>query len=53
LAILSIDISTNEPGLTFSSFLNDLSSEIILIIFSTSFLDWSFLFDLICFLISP
>ena len=28
LAILLIEISINEPGLTFSSFLKDLSSEI-------------------------
>ena len=37
LLTLFIDISTNEPGLTFNSFLNDLNSEIILMIFSTSF----------------
>ena len=37
LATLFIDTSTNEPGLTFNSFLNDLNSEIMLIIFSTSF----------------
>ena len=43
LAILLIATSTNEPGLTFNSFLNDLNSEIILIIFSTSLRDWSFL----------
>ena len=39
LLILLIEISINEPGLTFNSFLNNLSSEITFIIFSTSFID--------------
>ena len=30
-----MDISINEPGLTFSSFLNDLISDMMLMIFST------------------
>ena len=34
---LPIEIVVKDPGLTFNSFLNDLSSEIISIIFSTSF----------------
>ena len=35
LLTLSIEISINDPGLTLNSFLNDLNSETILIIFST------------------
>ena len=35
LLIPSIEISMKEPGLTLNSFLNDLNSEIMLIIFST------------------
>jgi len=38
----SVDISVKDPGLTLSSFLNDLISEIIVIIFSTSSIDLSY-----------
>ena len=43
LAILLIATSTNEPGLTFNSFLNALSWLIKFIIFSTSLIYLSFL----------
>ena len=35
LLTFCIDISINDPGLTLNSFLNDLNSETIFIIFST------------------